>query len=167
MPNAPARGIPNTARKKSPANRHARTSLMPNQRNSTSARRTPESPGRGLESIKYASRESGRCLTYARLLQPTWDRRCVGEVSIAKLAFEVAFFGQNDSAIKQPRHREHQQQQSKPIDPERDTEINANGRDIERIACEAIRTVDSQCKSRSRRKDIGADSLHGVVRQMS
>src|SRR5882757_5263487 len=61
----PARGTPNTARKNKPANRHARASLMPNQRNSTSARRAPERSGRGLASSRYASSESCRVLNRA------------------------------------------------------------------------------------------------------
>src|SRR5690349_15347584 len=136
MPSAPPRGIPKTARKNSPANRQARTSLMPNQRNSTSARRTPERLGRGLESIKYASSERGRCVTYTRLLQPATYRRSVRDVSISEFVLQVAFLGQDDAAIEQPRHREHQQEWSKPIDPKRDAEINADGCDIERIARE-------------------------------
>src|SRR5258706_8551551 len=65
MPRIPERGTPNTARKNNPANRQARASLMPNQRNSTSARRTPERSGRGFESSRYASSESCRVLNSA------------------------------------------------------------------------------------------------------
>src|ERR1700719_3438953 len=66
----PERGTPNTARKNNPANRHARASLMPNQRNSTSARRTPERSGRGFESSRYASSESCRVLNRAAPREP-------------------------------------------------------------------------------------------------
>src|SRR5688500_15926206 len=66
----PARGTPNTARKNNPANRQARAFLMPNQRNSTAARRTPDRPGRGRAFSKDASTGRKVAMYYRRSAVP-------------------------------------------------------------------------------------------------